>query len=442
MRGYFKILIVLAVISAVLALSLIAYDYIITRWAMPPNTFVGGVDVSRLSYAEAAAKLKAHSAAELFSPLITLEAGDVRYTFAPNKLGVYVRAEDSIKNAFRLIHKGGYFFGLRERLTTEATSAPLVLGLEEEQLRAVLEAIAGETNTTSKDAAIIFIEKTGGYNIKPEIVGKELSVEQNVKVFKSCLHSGKAVVPLLIRYALPRITETELRAHPPVYRLSAYTTYYGKHDSPNRIHNIRLVSSWIDGTLLMPGETFSAAEILGDVTEEQGFKEAFVIIKGELVPLLGGGSCQIATTLYNAASLADLKIAERRNHSFYFNIYPLGRDAAVYPGQIDFKFENDTPYPILIKSEATDRRLSFRIYGTPAGRRVNFSSAKVLGRSESGRYIPMSLEEVIANDIPFKTEIKRTVYEKRKKIGESFVRSSYKLYGDKENVPIRRPEPR
>ena len=111
----------------------------------------------------------------------------------------------------------------------------------------------------------------------------------------------------------------------------------------------------MDNALLLPGDTFSLANAIGDFTAERGFKEAFVIYGGELVPMLGGGTCQIGTTLYNSLQLADIKILERKNHSFYFNIYPLGRDATVYPGQLDLRFQNDTGYPILIKTIATNQ---------------------------------------------------------------------------------------
>ncbi len=441
MRSFLKILTLLAIISAVIALSLIAYDYVNTRRAFPPNTYITGLDFSSLTYEEAVAKLEKYTASMLFAPLVTLQAENRFYSFPPEKLGVHILTRQTIDNAFRSTRKG-YVELLRARLTAEAVSVPLILGVHEDQLRAAFEAIAAEVNTASEEAAITLYEKTGGYNILPEVVGRKVDINKNIESFRLWLKKGEDVFPVIIEYSQPRIFEKTLREHPPVYRLSAYTTYYGTHDSPNRIHNIKLISSWIDGTLLMPGDSFSVAELIGDVTEEQGFKEAFVIIQGELVPLLGGGSCQIATTLYNAASLADLKILQRRNHSFYFNIYPLGRDAAVYPGQVDFRFENDTPFPILIKSEATDHRLSFRFYGTPSPKRVKFSSAKIWGRAENGTYVPMSLEEVIDNDLPFKTEIKRTVYDKGEKVQEDFIRSSYKLYGDKENVPIQRPEPR
>jgi vancomycin resistance protein YoaR len=442
MRTILKILWTVTIILVLATISLIAYDYVRTRKAFPPKTFIAGVEVSFLNQHEAIAKLKTFAVSELFVPLLTLQTEKANYSFPPEKLGVHILYKATVRKAFDLTHKENYLDELKERMESAETFAPLVLGIKQGQLRAVLEVLADEICLSPESASITLIEKTEDYHIGPERIGKKVNIKKSMDLFAAALHQDRTTIPLMIDDIFPRVREETLRRNPPVHHLSTYTTYYGKHDSRNRIHNIRLVSSWIDGTLMLPGDTFSVAEALGDVTEEQGFKEAFVIIKNELVPLLGGGSCQIATTLYNAASLADLKILERKNHSFYFNIYPLGRDAAVYPEQVDFKFENDTPYPILLKSTATNRNLSFRIYGTPTGKEVKFSKTKVFARTESGRFMPSSLKEVIEKDLPFKTEVVRTVYEKMKKIKQDTILSSYKMYGDKENVPIKRPEPR
>ncbi|MFH1826448.1 MAG: VanW family protein [bacterium] len=438
-----RVLGVFAFSSVLIATSFISYDYIRTRKAFPQNSFIGEVNVSGLSQEEALAKLKSLSLGEVYTPLITLETDAVSFAFSPEQLGVSVLYKETVDRAFQTTHKSNYFDELQERIAQGIFAAPLLLKIDEEQLRLVLEEAADNIHSLPKDSYIVYYEETGGYNIFPEDVGRELELDKSVKVFKRDLAVGKVIIPLVIKFTNPRLKEHELRANPPVYLLGAYTTYYGSHDSPNRIHNIKLVASWIDDTLLLPGEEFSVAEVLGDVTEEKGFKEAFVILGGELVPLLGGGSCQIATTLYNAVSLADLKVLQRRNHSFYFNIYPLGRDAGVYPGQLDFRFENDTDFPILIKTVATDKLLSFRIFGTPTGKVVKFSDVKILGRNENGGFSPITLKKTIDEDIPFKTLTTRTVYDKAGNIiKEEEISSFYKLYGDKENVPIRGPEPR
>lgn len=443
MKTFLKLIGVFAFASVVIAASFISYDFIKTREAFPPQTYIGKIDVSNLTQSEAVAKLKSFPLSEIFAPLITLEADIATFTFAPEQLGINLLYKQTIRKAFLQTHKGNYIEELKERISKGESYGSLILGIDNQALRAMLEIIANKIQSSPKDASIVFYEDTGAYHIEAEDVGRQIDIKKSMANFKKGLYEGNLLVPLSIDYSYPEISEKELRANPPIQRIGVYTTYYGAHDSPNRIHNIKLVASWIDGTLLMPGERFSVADVLGVVSPEKGFKRAFVIVGGELVPLLGGGSCQIATTLYNTVKLANLNVLERRNHSFYFNIYPLGRDAGVYPGQLDFKFENNSGYPILIKTVATDKKLSFRIYGTPSGKTVKFSGASILGRSSSGKYVPMSLRQVIAADIPFKTFVTVTVYDENgKQLKKETISSFYKLYGDKTNVPIRAPEPR
>ena len=110
---------------------------------------------------------------------------------------------------------------------------------------------------------------------------------------------------------------------------SYYTTYGG---IASRLHNVALVAELIDGTLVAPGKTFSFNGTTGERTAEKGFQEAPVIINGELQTGLGGGICQVSTTVFNAAYEAGLQIDERTNHALYISHYPLGRDATVnYP---------------------------------------------------------------------------------------------------------------
>ena len=421
----------------------LSVDYFKTRGAFPPHTFIGKVDVSLLTRDEAIAKIKA-SNIELFIPTVVFQDDREIFTFSPQELGVTVLPEETVDYAFAHTHRGDYVSGLKSRLSKEEVILPAKFSFNQRLTREIIVELAQKINSPPKDAGIVLYEENGGYHISASRPGKILKIEETFNSVKEALLSGKNIAHLAIDYySKPKITEADLRAAPPVYRLSAFTTYYGKHDSPNRIHNIKLIASWIENTLLLSGEVFSLVEKIGDFTEERGFKEAFVIMQGELVPQLGGGTCQIGTTLFNAVSLADLDILSRRNHSFYFNIYPLGRDATVYPGQVDFKFRNNTGHPILIKAVATNKKLSFRIYGTPTGKKVDFSPPSIFLMGEDGVFHPASLRQVIDSDSPFRTTVTRTVKDAQGNIlKEETIRSYYKLYGEKTNVPIKRPEPR
>jgi vancomycin resistance protein YoaR len=150
--------------------------------------------------------------------------------------------------------------------------------------------------------------------------------------------------------------------------VGSYETQYG--GIPNRIHNVQLVARLIDGTLIAPGTTFSFNETTGARTADKGFLEAPVIINGELQTGLGGGVCQVSTTVFNAAYEAGLPISSRTNHALYISHYPLGRDATVdYPG-IDLKFVNDTGRWLLLRTFVGPSSLVVNLYGTPQDRRV------------------------------------------------------------------------
>jgi vancomycin resistance protein YoaR len=150
--------------------------------------------------------------------------------------------------------------------------------------------------------------------------------------------------------------------------VASYQTIYG--GDPNRIHNVQLVSHLVDGHTIAPGATFSFNEATGARTADKGFKEAPVIINGELQTGLGGGVCQVSTTVFNAAYEAGLPIVSRTNHALYISHYPQGRDATVNYPDVDLKFVNDTGHWLLLRTWVGSSSLTVALYGTPVHRRV------------------------------------------------------------------------
>jgi vancomycin resistance protein YoaR len=150
--------------------------------------------------------------------------------------------------------------------------------------------------------------------------------------------------------------------------VGSYETFYG--GIANRIHNVELVSHLINGKLIAPGATFSFNQATGARTAAKGFLEAPVIINGELSTGLGGGVCQVSTTVFNAAFVAGLPITARTNHALYISHYPLGRDATVDYPDVDLKFVNDTPHWLLLRTFVGPSSLVVTLYGAPQHRRV------------------------------------------------------------------------
>lgn len=152
------------------------------------------------------------------------------------------------------------------------------------------------------------------------------------------------------------------------------STFY--HSIPNRIHNVSLASSRINGILVAPGEEFSFAKALGDVSRFTGYKEAYVIQNGRTVLGDGGGVCQVSTTLFRALLNAGLPITERHAHAYRVGYYeqdaPPGFDATVFVPSIDLRFKNDTGHHILIQAfvDPTNLSLTFNLYGKKDGREV------------------------------------------------------------------------
>src|SRR4029077_2560564 len=150
--------------------------------------------------------------------------------------------------------------------------------------------------------------------------------------------------------------------------VSTYTTEFG--GVPHRIHNVQVVSHLIDDTLIAPGATFSFNGTTGDRNASKGFLEAPVIINGELTTGLGGGVCQVSTTVFNAAYEAGLNTPARTNHALYISHYPQGRDATVNYPDVDLKFVNDTGHWLLLRTFVGSSSLVVDLYGAPLHRRV------------------------------------------------------------------------
>src|SRR5215211_6171664 len=156
----------------------------------------------------------------------------------------------------------------------------------------------------------------------------------------------------------PKLSTEGARALGIKRRVSTFTTDMGVSSS-NRIWNVHLMADYIDGTIIKPGKTFSFNKVVGPRTPERGFREGQMILGSLLVPAIGGGVCQTATTLFNNAFELGLPVKERHNHSWYISHYPIGRDATVSWGGPDLKFKNDLKHAILIKTSYTDSTLTF-----------------------------------------------------------------------------------
>jgi vancomycin resistance protein YoaR len=200
----------------------------------------------------------------------------------------------------------------------------------------------------------------GGYDLDPATLARAVT---------TAAQSDGRTTTLALQPVPAAFTTREAQALGIREKLVSYTTEMGP-SSANRIHNVHLMADYVDGTIIRPGEVFSFNRVVGPRTPERGFLEGQMIVGSLLLPAIGGGVCQTATTLFNDAFQAGLPVLERHNHGFYISHYPFGRDATVSWGGPDLKFRNDLKHGILIKSSYTDSTLTFTFYGTAQGREV------------------------------------------------------------------------
>ncbi len=201
---------------------------------------------------------------------------------------------------------------------------------------------------------------TEPYAVFAEVTGVDFDVDLVKNFIKENPNAQEYEIPLT--YTEPNVTVNDLGREAFPDLVGSYATKYVTSNR-DRTTNLRLAASKIDGTVVMPGEIFSYNKVVGKRTIAAGYKEAAIYQDGEVTSGLGGGICQISTTLYNAAIAANMEIETRRNHMFVPSYIEAGKDATVVWGSTDFKFKNRRDYPVKIEASVEGGIARINIYG-------------------------------------------------------------------------------
>lgn len=196
--------------------------------------------------------------------------------------------------------------------------------------------------------------------VYPEENGLDFNI--TLEEAKALLADGKEEYTIPLKTLKPNVTTNMIGMEAFPHLLSTFSTRYPASNR-DRTTNLRLAANKVNGTVVLPGQTFSYNAVVGERTIAAGYKEAAVYQDGQVVQGLGGGICQISTTLYNAALYANLEIVERRNHQFVPSYVGAGRDATVVYGSQDFKFKNNRNYAIKITCSVDKGVATFNIHG-------------------------------------------------------------------------------
>ena len=238
-----------------------------------------------------------------------------------------------------------------------------------------LARLGRSVNRPPKDAG--FAVSGSSVQIVPDQPGFALDGPATVRnLLRAALRPRARSAAIVVARAEAERTTADAQSMGITGLVSSYTTVYG--GDPNRIHNVQLVSHLVDDKLIAPGATFSFNETTGERSADKGFLEAPVIINGEPQTGLGGGVCQVSTTVFNAAFDAGLRITQRTNHALYISHYPQGRDATVNYPDLDLKFVNDSGHWLLLRTFVGSSQLTVSLYGTPMHRRVESTTGALV----------------------------------------------------------------
>ncbi len=263
-----------------------------------------------------------------------------------------------------------------------------VIQLDRASLQPKLEEISKQVNRKAQNARFIFNDGTGQVEpIQASTIGLTMDVPGSLETVENAVAQGQQGVLLNVSANQPQVSDTANGAQLGVTQLiSAQTTYfYGS--TAARLQNIQAASAKFHGLLVPPGATFSMGEYMGDVSLDNGFAEAMIIYGGKTIKGVGGGVCQVSTTLFRTAFFAGFPIPERHAHAYRVYYYEqlksgakdptlAGFDATVYFPLVDFKFTNDSPHWLLMETyfSPTSYSLTWKFYSTPDGRTVQWET--------------------------------------------------------------------
>jgi len=399
---------------------------VLNRKTIYPNVWIESVNVSSLNKAEAADKVATIFRNELKKFNVKLSFNNKTWEYPYEALGYQYLYEEAIEEAYAVGRKGNYIQRFME--IYELRNYPYIIALNNtydvEKFAAIIDEIKESVERAPKDASIKRVK--GTFEITAETLGITIDEEELLlKIEESIRTLNKDSIVIPTSYTYPRITSEELEAVQEV--IGEFSTTFDAKVT-GRSANISIASSSINGVLLMPNEAFSFNKKTGPRGIAEGYQEAPVIVNGQLVPGIGGGICQVSTTLYNAIVRANLEVVKRQNHTLPVAYVPLGHDASVFYGYLDLEFINNKPYPIYLESYSSGSKVFVKLYSTKTDDLV------------------IKLHSEIIETIEPKQETKKdaTLFvgerkvEKEAKKGYRVV--TYKIYSDKNGQEIKREQ--
>ena len=273
------------------------------------------------------------------------------------------------------------------RVADNANAAHYEVGLDPAAVRAVLQPLADPLRKPAVNAHFTFNDKTKQLELMaPSQAARDLDVAASLSAINQALANGQHSVPLVFKITPPQVGDDATAAQLGITQLVSQQSTYFVGSSSERVHNITTAGLRFNGLLVAPNATFSFDDNLGDVSLDSGFAEALIIFGGRTIRGVGGGVCQVSTTVFRAAYFGGFPIVTRYSHAYRVGYYERGDtwrgpglDATVYAPLVDFKFKNDSPSWLLMEVfvDPVASRITWKFYSTSDGRQVTVNQPNV-----------------------------------------------------------------
>lgn len=349
------------------------------------NIYIEGIDVSNQTKEKAKELI-----IEVKAPKnIVLQYEDKTYEISPDEIDLKYDLDDVIDEAYKYTKTESYFENVKRYFDLKKNKVELEItpSYDEVKLSEAVNKIQDEINVEMVNAKV-WISDFGSMSYSPSITGKELDLASTKETIYDMIESKEFKnIDLKVNTKEPNLSTKQAKSVNSL--LAEFTTKFSTSD-PNRVENITTASKKISNTLLMPGEEFSYNNLTGRRTKSNGYKDAPVIVNGILEEGVGGGVCQVSTTIFNTAMYSGMNITSRNNHSLKSSYVPVGQDAMVSDSWSDFRFKNPYDHPIYVKVIVGNGSVTCKIYGNSSDKKnisIKVDQFKENGKSAAKTYV-------------------------------------------------------
>ena len=326
----------------------------------------GSTDLSGISQEEAQSFFQRTAQERLQKNALLLSNQKNTWQITPAEISLTANPEEAAAKAYAIGRSGSLLENVRAQLVCllYGQNVQLTASYDADALQKKLDAIGASLNREPSNASCSILPD-GHLRHTPAIIGQKLDTAALADELSPSLAALDLPTrrELSLELASPAIKDEDLAAADSI--LAVYRTQFGSSNA-NRSENIRLAAAKLNGVLIRSSNEFSFNDTVGSRIAAAGYKNAAVIIEGKVEQDIGGGVCQVSSTLYNAILLAGLQSTVRTAHFYPSSYVPAGRDATVADGQIDFKFRNVLPHNVYLLSVTSGRTLSIYVLGTRA----------------------------------------------------------------------------